>query len=51
MNGPAPYTERFHFEVPDASGTPDPDEPEIAGAMAHQTAEKVKDTLGMTEDV
>lgn len=49
MSGPAPYTERFHFEVPAASGTPDPDESEMAGAMAHQTVEKVKDTLGSGE--
>jgi len=50
MNGPAPYTERFHFEVPAASETPDPDESEMAGAMAHQTVEKVKDTLGTGEN-
>jgi hypothetical protein len=47
MSGPAPYTERLHFDVPSASETPDPDEPEMAAAMAHQTVEKVKETLGM----
>ena len=46
MNRPAPYTERLHFAPSEQSETADPDEPEMAGAMTHQTVEKVKDTLG-----
>ncbi len=49
LNRMAPYTEKLHFAVPIDSDTADPDEPEMAGAMAHQTMEKVKDTLGMGE--
>lgn len=48
MNRPAPYTERFHFEVSTAD-TADPDESAMAGAMMHQTVAKVKDTLGFDE--
>ncbi len=40
----SPYAERLQFEVPQG-GTEDPDEPMIAGSMAHQTVEKVKDVL------
>ena len=47
MNRPAPYTERFCFDVPAANDTPDPDESAMAGAMVHQTVEKVRDTLGL----
>ncbi|MBA2595452.1 MAG: hypothetical protein H0V00_02390 [Chloroflexia bacterium] len=46
MDRPAPYTERLHFTPSDQSETTDPDEPEMAGPMAHQAVEKVKDTLG-----
>lgn len=38
----APYTERFQFEIP-SEQTGDQDEAILAGAMAHQTIEKVKD--------
>lgn len=49
MNRPAPYAEKIQFELPTPSDTADPDESEIAGPMAHQTVEKVKDTLGLGE--
>ena len=49
LNRPAPYTERLHFGVPAPSGTADPDEPEMAGAMVRQTVEKAKDALGLGE--
>ncbi|MBA2555872.1 MAG: hypothetical protein H0V12_00750 [Chloroflexi bacterium] len=47
LDRPAPYTERFHFTPPEQSETVDPDESEMAGPLAHQTVEKVKDTLGL----
>ena len=40
----APYAERLLFEVPQG-GTADPDEGHIAGAIAQQTAGKVKDVV------
>ena len=40
----APYAERLQFDVP-RGGTEDPDKPNIAGALAHQAGEKVKDVL------
>ncbi len=40
----APYAERFQFRLPEG-GTEDADEPNIAGSMARQTVEKVKDVL------
>ncbi|MGQ0624608.1 MAG: hypothetical protein ACT4PP_08170 [Sporichthyaceae bacterium] len=47
MGRPAPYAESLQFE-PAAPGTAaDPDESVIAGAMAHQLGEKIKDALGM----
>jgi len=47
MGRPAPYAEGLLFE-PTAPGTAaDPDESVIAGAMAHQLGEKVKDALGV----
>ncbi len=49
MNRPAPYTERLHFTPSDQSETADPDASAMAGPMAHQTAEKVKDSLGLGE--
>ena len=49
LNRPAPYTERFHFDVPAGAESADPDESAMAGAMVHQTAEKAKDTLGLGE--
>lgn len=44
MNRPAPYAERLQFEVP-KKGTIDTDRVMIAGAMLHQSIEKVKDTI------
>lgn len=44
MGRPAPYAERFQFDVPHG-GTQDLDESMIGGAMARQTAGKVKDLL------
>jgi len=44
----APYAERFQFDIPQ-SGTEDPDEGMIGGAMARQTVGKVKDLLTGTE--
>jgi hypothetical protein len=49
MNRPAPYAEKLHFDVPASADTADPDESEMAGPMAHQTMEKVKDTLNLGE--
>ena len=49
LNRPAPYTERFHFDVPADADTADPDESAMAGPMAHQTVEKAKDVLGLGE--
>lgn len=40
----APYAERLQFDVPQG-GTEDPDKPNIAGPLAHQAVEKVKDVL------
>lgn len=45
MNRCVPYTERFHFDLPNAFETPDPDQLEMVGAMAHQSVEKAKDPL------
>ncbi len=45
MGRSAPYAERLQFSVP-SGGTEDPDKPNIAGSMVHQTVEKVKDALG-----
>ncbi len=45
----APYAERFQFAVPQG-GTEDPDESMIGGAMARQTAGKVKDLLTGSEE-
>ena len=50
MDRSAPYTERLHFTPSDPSETADPDKAEMAGPLAHQTVEKVKDTLGLGED-
>jgi len=44
MGRSAPYAERLQFTVP-RSGTEDPDESMIGGAMARQTVGKVKDLL------
>ncbi len=44
LGRPAPYAERFQFDVPTGE-TEDPDDPNIAGAMARQTVEKVKDVF------
>ncbi len=43
---PAPYAEGLLFE-PASEGAADPDESVIAGAMASQVGEKMKDALGM----
>ena len=40
----APYAERLQFDPP-RGGTEDPDKPNIAGPLAHQAVEKVKDVL------
>jgi len=45
----APYAEQFLFAVPQG-GTEDPDESMIAGALARQTAGKVKDLLTGSEE-
>ena len=44
LGRPAPLAERFQFEVPH-SGTEDPDESMIGGALVRQTLGKVKDVL------
>ncbi|MDQ3988209.1 MAG: hypothetical protein M3291_03240 [Actinomycetota bacterium] len=44
----APYAERLQV-VPPAGETADPDEPIIAGSMADQIAEKIKDLVGTGE--
>ena len=49
MGRSAPYAERFQFEVPQ-SGTEDPDESMIGGAMVRQTVGKVKDLLTGSEE-
>lgn len=36
MNRSAPYTERFHFDVPNATETPDPDQSEMVDAMVQR---------------
>ena len=41
----APYAEAFQFELPQG-GTADTDEVQMAGAMAQQAVEKVKDIVG-----
>ncbi len=46
MGRPAPYAEGLLFE-PASEGAADPDESVIAGAMASQVGEKIKDALGM----
>ncbi len=48
MGRPAPLAEALQFE-PAGAGAADPDEGVIAGAMAHQTVEKVKDLIGAGE--
>lgn len=45
----APYAERLLFDVPDG-GTADLDQSEISGAIARQTAGKVKDIVGRPEE-
>lgn len=44
MNRPAPYAEALQFTVTEED-TKDWDETKIAGAMLHQTAEKIKDVV------
>ncbi len=44
MNRPAPYAEALQFTVT-AEDTKDRDETKIAGAMLHQTGEKIKDIV------
>jgi hypothetical protein len=44
MNRPAPYAQRLLFEPP-RGNTADLDEVMIAGAMAHQMSEKIKDVV------
>lgn len=44
----SPYAERLQFELP-KGGTEDPDKSMMAGAMARQTAGKVKDALTGSE--
>ena len=48
LGRPAPYAERLQFVVP-RGGTEDPDESNIGGAMARQTAGKIKDMVTGTE--
>ncbi len=44
MNRPPPYAEALQFTVTEED-TKDRDETKIAGAMLHQTAEKIKDVV------
>ncbi len=41
----APYAERLRFDVAEG-GTQDPDETMMAGAMAHQVGEKLREAIG-----
>ena len=50
MDRPAPYTERLHFTPADPTETADADASVMAGPLAHQTVEKVKDTVGLGKD-
>lgn len=46
MGRPAPYAEGLLFDPAEPGTAADPDESVIAGAMAHQFGEKIKDALG-----
>lgn len=49
MGREAPYVEQLQFDVPD-NGTEDRDESMMAGAMAHQMGEKLKDAVGVDSE-